>query len=60
MNRCNIFKAGKILQGLIQYSLDNVWMTTDVEPPYTHTRITKIYNLKPLRNAHILRPRVQT
>jgi hypothetical protein len=41
-----------ILLGLIQYTLDNVQMTPDKEPPYTHTMITKIYDLKPLWNVH--------
>jgi hypothetical protein len=48
INHYNVFKAGKILPGLIQYTLDNVHMMTDMETLYNHTMLSRIYDLKPL------------
>jgi hypothetical protein len=33
-NKFNMFKKGKILSGIAQYTLDNVLMTESMEPPY--------------------------
>jgi hypothetical protein len=44
----DVFKAGKIMAGINLNTLDNVRMTTDIQPPYHPTPLDKIYDLKPL------------
>jgi len=47
----DVFKAGKIMAGINLNTLDNVRMTTDIQPPYHPTPLDKIYDLKPLRTV---------